>query len=469
MIAPTLALTGYLMDNKDIYFAKALLWSIKSDFEFIRWLVDTREFQEAAIENERLRVLYRAAAVAYARSAPTGRRPSLDDVIVQLEHIAGQEVARGWADRADTMEQPPSLSMQRDIANALSEIYERKRVVTLVDSWSGDVKSGHVEGPVGKSFSSLADRVAGILIGGDTAGRPRDILDEARKQRLNTPESTGYSRLDKAIDGGWTPSKFYIWGMPSGHGKTSACCNFASRRCEAGLPTIIHSMEMPSRDLLFRMICDLAEVSLDVAENPDGRATSQAEIDRVVYAEALLDAYVRVYDTPADTAEMARRIRRHRAEYGGASILNEIDHIGIVRRRDGRADEWAGLEAMAYSLVGLAQSNNAPILAFSQVPVEVEQELLGGNVVIYNRDFRGSRGIRNAVDYALMGCKHTGIIQDPETGNKAYDHSYLNHMVIQVIKNRRTGRQFWGVFRYDPIFYRLTNDRGLGTEDDRYG
>ena len=226
---------------------------------------------------------------------------------------------------------------------------------------------------------------------------------------------------------------------------------------------------MPARDLLFRMLCDLAEVSLDVAENPEGRATSAQEIERVRYAEALLDTYVRVYDTPADTAEMTRRIRRHRAEFAGEVILNEIDHFGIVRRTGGRMDEWAGIEAMAYSLVSMAQANNVPLLAYSQVPDEVEKELLQGNIVVYNKDFRGSRGIRNAVDYAFVGSKHTGIITDTDTGRQSFDHAYLNHSVIQLTKNRRTGRQFWGVFRYEPVYYRLTDDRGVGTATDIYG
>ena len=456
------------MENKDIYFARALSWSIRSDFGFIRWLVDTRDFQDDAITNSKLRILYRSAVVAYAKTAPTGKIPSLGDVVIELSDMAGEEVANGWASRIEVME-APSLSMQKEVANALAEIYDRKRVVLTVENWVRGMNSGQTKTPVNKSFSDLAAGIAGMLIGGDSTGRPRDILETARVQRLNEPESTGYSRLDKAIDGGWTQSKFYIWGMPSGHGKTSMCCNFASRRCEMGMPTIVHSLEMPARDLLFRMLCDLAEVSLDVAENPDGRATSAQEIERVKHAEKLLDAYVRVYDTPADTAEMTRRIRRHKAEYAGVVILNQVDHFGIVRHKGGRADEWAGIESMAYSLVSMAQNNNIPLLAYSQVPSEVEKELLQNNIVLYNKDFRGSRGIRNAVDYAFVGSKHTGIIEDTETGAQHYDHAYSNHSVIQLTKNRRTGRQFWGVFRYEPVFYRLTNDRGLGTADDRYG
>jgi len=456
------------MENKVVYFTKSLMWSVKSDFTYVKWLVDTRDFQADSIPNAHARILYIAAAKSYARMAPQGAIPGIADVVLEIEKLSSPEIANGWASRIDQMEQP-AISLQKDVANALAEEFDRRRVSSAIEDWLAGVKSGQVGGAISKSFVELSDTISGMLIGGESTGRPRDILEAARLQKLNTPESTGFPRLDVAIDGGWIPSKFYIIGMPSGHGKTSLCCNFASRRCEAGQPTIIHSMEMPARDLLFRMLCDLANVSLDVAENPGGRASSEDELDRVRFAEALLDAWVRVYDTPANAVEIERRIRRHKAEFGGVPILNEVDHLGIVRRsdREGRG-EWAELESMAYSLVSLAQKNNVPLAAYSQVPFEVEQELLQNNMVVYNKDFRGSRGLRNAMDYGIMGCKHSGIVQDAETGTMVQDYSYLNHTVLQVTKNRRTGRQFWGVFRYEPVYFRLTNDRGQFTAGDRY-
>lgn len=454
--------------DKQTYFTKALAWSIKSDFEFVRWLVDSKDFKEEAIANKLTRVLYRAAMTTYAKMAPYGNTPSVYDVSIEIEKIAGKEIADRWLLAIESIE-TPQLGLQREVANSIAEEYDRTRVVARVSDWIDGISNNKGGGSVVKSFSELSDNITSMLLGGESSGRPRDILETARSQRLNIPETTGYSRLDKAIDGGWTQAKFYIWGMPSGNGKTSICCNFASRRCEMGLPTIIHSLEMPARDILFRMICDMAAVSLEVAENPGGNARDESEINRVLHAEKVIDAYVRIYDTPADAPEMRRRIRRHKAEFGTSAILNEIDHIGIVRRNDNRnAGEWSELEKMAYSLVSIAQELNVPLLAFSQVPSEVELELVQNNIVVYNKEFRGSRGIRNAVDVAIMGCRHSGIVQSVNSKESQYDHAYKDHTVIQVTKNRRTGRQFWGVFRYIPENYRLTNERDPGTKGDMY-
>ena len=341
------------MDNRENYFAKALAWSVRSDFAYVRWLVDTVGFREESINNKLIRLLYKAAAISYAKMAPAGHIPSLDDVVIEMDKIAGSDIAAEWGKRISDMTEP-NLGLSREVAFNIAEEHNRARVTKRVSSWLDGVESGEVKGLIGKSFADMADSVSAMLIGGQSTGRPRDILEAARSRGLAEPESTGYTRLDKALDGGWRASEFIIFGMPTGHGKTSMCCNFASRRAEMGKPTIIHSMEMTARGLLFRMICDLANVSIDVAENPEGKAVSEDEIKRVLHAEKLLDDYVRVYDAPADAAEMERRIRRHKAEFGQEIIFNEVDHIGITRRGKGY-NEWSELESLAYSLVSVAQ------------------------------------------------------------------------------------------------------------------
>jgi hypothetical protein len=445
------------------YFAQALAWSIKTDFEFIRWLVDIRSFPDAAIENDMTRVLYVAAARSYAKIAPTGGRPSSGDVVLELAKTASEVIANTWEQKIGGMSQP-ELSQARSVAVGMAEDYDKERVVESIGGWLNRIKGGAYQGSIYGQFSSMSDEVVKLLIGDQKTGRPGDILERSWSSRLKVPEPTGYSRIDTALDGGWAAGKFYIMGMPSGHGKSSLCCNFASRRAVAGKPTLINSFEMAADDLLFRMICDLAEVSIDVAENPDGNAASEEEHERVLQAKDLLDAYVRLYDSPADASEIGRRIRRHKVEFQGEIIFTELDHLGIMRR-GGRGNEWAEIESMAYALNDLAKAQEVPLLAYSQVPAQMEQELLANNQVFYNRDFRGSRGIRNAVDYAMVGCKHNGLVKNDD-GEMEYDYSYANHTALQVIKNRRTGRMFWGVFEYNPVHYRLRDKRNLNTKED---
>lgn len=450
------------MSVQEKYFALSLAWSIKTDFEFVRWLIDIKRFQESAIQNTASRILYIAAVKAYAKFAPRQITPSLSDVIVEISSLTNDDIASGWNQRIRSM-QPPNITDAKGIASAMAEGHDRKIVADALEGLTESVRNDKISGGIYEHFTKAVDDITKQIVGEDKTGRPSDILQMSWDAGLREPQPTGYDRLDRAIDGGWILGRLYILGMPSGHGKSSFACNFASRRAEMGLPTILNSFEMAADDALFRMICDLASVTIDVAENP--RKASPQEWERIQVASALLDAHVRIYDTPADGTEIARRIRRHKVEFGG-NILVEIDHLGIIRR-GGRGNEWAEIERMVYDLSALAKAENVAILANSQIPTEMEKELTTNNLVFYNRDFRGSRGIRNAADYAIVGCKHSGIIAAPD-GTNQHEYAYRNHTVVQVIKNRKTGGSFWGVFEYDPIYYRLLPTKVEGTADDIY-
>ena len=209
------------------------------------------------------------------------------------------------------------------------------------------------------------------------------------------------------------------------------------------------------------MICDLAEVQLDTAKAPE-RGTRD-EQERINIAEQILDVWVRIYDGQVDTTEISTRARRHKIEYGQEPILNITDHVGITRRA-GKSD-WSELEAMGYAFTAMAQASLDPHLAFSQVPEGMEQEAINNNKIVYNKDLRGSKGLRNAADYLVFGWKHSCKVPQGR-GQQVYNPAYRHHTAIQVVKNRETGREFWGVFKYVPEYYRLTNYRDEGTEDD---
>ena len=250
--------------------------------------------------------------------------------------------------------------------------------------------------------------------------------------------------------------------MPSGHGKSSLACAFALRQAEMGLPVILNSFEMSSFSLLIRMICDSAAVTIDVAEDPYKKATAE-EGRRIEASVDLLDRFIRIYDSVSDVPEINRRIRRHTIEFGESPLV-VVDHLGIVRRADS-ASEWSSIESMAYSFNDSAKTFKVPLCAFSQVKQEVEEELTEYNKVFHHKDYRGSKGLRNAIDYGIMGCRHNGRVI-AEGGAVVTSLAYRNHTAIQLTKNRKTGRTFYGVFRYYPMHYRLTNERKEGTNED---
>jgi len=446
-----------MVSSTEKYFIQALVWSIRTDFEFVRWLIDTRAMPAASIRNKYARILYNACVSAYGKVAPGGGTPGVSDIILEIENAQGSDVASLWDEKIRSIERP-DIARAKDVTDQIVEAHERELILKRVDIW---LTNAQVNGePIRKQFASMTDEILAMLVGQQRTGRPKDILAHAWSEGFVEPESSGYSRIDKALDGGFTPGFTYFWGSPSGHGKTSMACNLASRRAEQGKPTIIHSLEVLADRILFRMICDLAHVTVDVARNPQGKATIE-EYERVMAARDLLDKWVRVYDTPAGHKEMAIRVRRHTAEFA-VPILNIVDHIGIVDRVRG-GNDWSEIEAMAYSITDLAKSTGNAFLVFSQISGRTEQEMLSNNMVVYSEEMRGSKGIRNAGDYVIFSWKHTGIVDGQ------YAPEYIDHTVIQTTKNRETGRLFLGIFRYDKVYYRLTNERDYRIAEDRYG
>lgn len=445
------------------YLAEAIAWSVRSDFEFIRWLVDIKGFPREAIENDKVKSLYDSAARTYARLAPSGKLPSVGDVLADIETTTSKEVSIGWAARIEDISKP-SVSSPIDIANNIVEEYESKKILGIVEGWLKREKHQPHKLPVRKSFTEMSDEVASAIAGTEATGRPRNILEENWASGANSSRTTGYSRLDKALDGGWTNTDFHLIGMPSGHGKSSLACNFSSRQAELKRPVIINSFEMTAFSLLVRMICDLAEVGIRASEDPYKNANEE-EFARVMSAMDLLDKYVRVYDDQADNSEIERRVRRHKIEFGESPLVI-VDHIGIVRR-ERRGSEWSELEDLAYGHKDIAKAQSVPVVSFAQVPGDAEKELLLYNEVIHSMDYRGSRGLRNALDYGMMGCRHNGKVWN---GGESFEivPQYRNHTVIQVTKNRKTGVMFWGAFYYVPEHYRLTNMKSDKAEGDRF-
>jgi len=449
-----------MSDSLERYFAEALSWSIRSDWKFLIWLVDNRGMSVAAIENPYTKVLYDVASRVYARAAPQGKIPSVGDVIVEMQSKYGEDTATAWASKIYDME-APSTVMPRDVADKMVSKYERGEIVEIVRSW---VESSSNSDNIRRSVSDLVDKITTTLSDNELSSRPRQIMESVWESGVHLPQTTGYSRLDKGLDGGWTPTKLYLLGMPSSHGKSSSSCNFTSRRAEMGLPTILNSFEMDAFSLISRMICDMAEVDIRTAQDPNRNARS-AEFDRIQSALDVIDAYVRIYEEPCGTQEIERRIRRHKVEFQGSAILSILDHVGIAKR-SGTGSDWSELETLAYDLHSVGKRQQVAQLCLSQVPDGVERELVENNMVVYNKDYRGSRGLRNALDYGIMGCRHNGY--DLIDGKKEPVAAYRYHTVYQITKNRTTGRTFWGVFRYVPQYYRLTNDRDQGTSEDRY-
>lgn len=96
---------------------------------------------------------------------------------------------------------------------------------------------------------------------------PEEIVADVGFDRFFDPTisspaiSTGFESLDNLIYG-FNREKTYILAGGTGDGKTLLSCQLAMNVARAGHPVLIFSLEMSKADLLQRMVCSEAEVSL---------------------------------------------------------------------------------------------------------------------------------------------------------------------------------------------------------------
>lgn len=408
--------------------------------------VDDVGLGPTAFQYVELARFYQAVLEEYTITAPKGGVPVWEDIMSRLERSGAEpRIIEQWQQKYRELERgrcPNGLPAAMFLVNY--HIAERSK--DAVKKWSAQLEVAKVK----EQVAMLCDGLMDIIASGGQMTRPAAILADVRERGWAKSQSTGYSRLDRSLGGGWRVPWLIVCAGPSEHGKSSMACNFASRRVEQGKPTLLNSFEMAAEEFLVRMICDLASVPLRLAREPS-LAEDQDQYQAIMEAEGLIDQLVRIYDRRCDVLELKRRLRRHQLEFGQGLGLSIIDHIGRVGGKETSA--WSrDLESRAYDIHDIGKELQVCQLMFSQVPWESEFQQVANNFATYTEG-RGSRGIKQASDALIFMCKHNGR---DKSGAKNPDLHPAT--VFQMAKLRETGKKDWFALRYNPGLYRLTRE-----------
>ncbi len=182
--------------------------------------------------------------------------------------------------------------------------------------------------------------------------------------------STGFRDLDELTSGLQRSDLIIVAGRP-GTGKTSLALSFARHaaiRDRAALG--IFSLEMTKEQLLERLLCGEAKVSLHRLRG--GYVPTPKWRDIMSAANKLQRATVVIDDTPGvSVLEIRAKARRMAAQYGLDMII--VDYLQLVDagiRTDVREQEIAYISR---SLKKLARELNVPVVAVSQLSRAVER------------------------------------------------------------------------------------------------
>lgn len=327
-----------------------------------------------------------------------------------LEHGGMLEDAGGFTYLAEIAKNTPSAS---NVA-AYADIVRERAVIRQLIGVANEIAEAGFD-PQGRSSADLLDmaeskvfRIAEERSNSDEG--PMGVSDiltttvEKIEALYNNPHdgvtgvSTGFSDLDK-MTAGLQPSDLVIVAARPSMGKTT----FAMNLCEhAALtndkPVLIYSLEMPSDQIMMRMLASLSRV--DQTKIRTGQLDEE-DWARISGTMGMLLERGKLYIddssglTPTEVRSRARRIAR---EHGGLSMIM-VDYLQLMTVPGMSENRTLEIAEISRSLKALAKELNVPVVALSQLNRSLEQRADKRPV---NSDLRESGSIEQDADLIMF-------------------------------------------------------------------
>jgi len=199
-----------------------------------------------------------------------------------------------------------------------------------------------------------------------------DRLDELyHSQGAITGISTGFTDFDHMTSGLQRGDLVIIAGRPS-MGKTSFAMNLAEYAAiKQDKPVMVFSLEMPSEQLVLRMISSLGRI--DQHKVRTGQL-SDSDWPRVTSAVSVLsESKMYIDDTPSITPlELRTRARRVARKHGGLSMI-VVDYLQLMTSPGSHDNRTNEISEISRSLKAIAKEFHVPVIALSQLNRGLEQ------------------------------------------------------------------------------------------------
>lgn len=213
-----------------------------------------------------------------------------------------------------------------------------------------------------------------------------------------TGVSSGFGDLDKMTAGFQAGDLIIVAARPS-MGKTT----FAMNLCEQAAmnedkPVLIFSLEMPSEQIMMRMLASLGRV--DQTKIRTGQLDDE-DWARVSSTMGIMLEQGKMYIddgsglTPTEVRSRARRIAR---EHGGLSMIM-IDYLQLMQVPSLKDNRTLEISEISRSLKALAKELEIPVIALSQLNRSLEQRADKRPV---NSDLRESGAIEQDADLIMF-------------------------------------------------------------------
>ena len=185
--------------------------------------------------------------------------------------------------------------------------------------------------------------------------------------------ATGFVDFDRKTGGLRGGDLVIVAGRPS-MGKTTLAINMAENVAldpNVKGSVLIFSMEMPSEQLMTRMLSSVGGVPLHDIRS--GRISDQDWVRITSATSQLAEARIFIDETPGLTpTELRARSRRVKREHGLDMVV--VDYLQLMQVGGGKSEgRTAEISEISRSLKAIAKEFNCPVIALSQLNRSLEQ------------------------------------------------------------------------------------------------
>ncbi|WP_119344716.1 replicative DNA helicase [Facilibium subflavum] len=270
-----------------------------------------------------------------------------------------------------------------------------------------------------------------------------------------TGTATGFTDLDELTSGLHPANLVIVAGRPS-MGKTTFAMNLAENVARgATKPVLVFSLEMPSEDIVLRMISSLGRVEQSALRN--GRLEDEHWAKITAAMEILSkDVNMHIDDSAGlSPSEMRSRARKVYKENDGLSLI-VVDYLQLMKVPGYENNRTQEVSEISRTLKSLAKELNVPVVALSQLNRGVDDRADKRPMM---SDLRESGAIEQDADVIMFVYRDEVYHKDKE------DNKGLGEIIIGKQRNGPIGNvrvHFEGRFcRFADLTYEQTVPPGV--------
>jgi replicative DNA helicase len=353
---------------------------------------------------------HRLIFAAIAQVAGDGKPCDAVTVSGELERNGKLEAAGGLAYLSSIARDTPTAANARAYAQI---VRERSLLRQLIEA--GTQIAAGVFSNDGLTARELVDRAEqrvfeiaeGSFRGREGARAVRELLppviDQIDEWHSNPDKlrglATGFTDFDK-VTGGLRPGDLVIIAGRPSMGKTTLAVNMAEYAAAHPLgpraAVAVFSMEMPSDQLLTRMLSSVGGVPLSNLRS--GKISDEDWVRITSATTQLSEAKIFIDETPAlNPTELRARARRIKREHGLNLIV--VDYLQLMQVPGTQENRATEIAEISRGLKALAKELQVPVIALSQLNRAVEQREHKKPVM---SDLRESGAIEQEADMVLL-------------------------------------------------------------------